>query len=36
MITVDSAELVVNPPGGFSGPILGTTGSSTFLPFVQR
>lgn len=35
-ITIDSAEAVVAPPGGFSGPILGTTGSSTFLPFVQR
>ena len=35
-ITVDSGALVVNPPGGFSGPILGTTGSSTYLPFVQR
>lgn len=36
MITVDSAELVVSPPGGFAGPAFGTTGFSTFLPLVRR
>jgi len=35
-ITVDSAEAVVTPPGGFPGSVFGTTGSNTFLPFVQR
>ncbi|MAT98404.1 MAG: hypothetical protein CL608_14770 [Anaerolineaceae bacterium] len=35
-ITVDSTEPVVSPPGGFSGPLFGTTGNSTFLPFVSR
>ncbi|GJM43007.1 MAG: hypothetical protein DHS20C20_32890 [Ardenticatenaceae bacterium] len=35
-ITVDSAEAVVTPPGGFVGSVFGTTGNSTFLPFVQR
>ena len=36
IITVDSTEPVVNPPGGFSGPMFGTTGNSTFLPLVRR
>lgn len=35
-ITVDSAEPVVSPPGGFAGPAFGTTGNSTFLPFAFR
>ncbi|WP_420631145.1 hypothetical protein [Candidatus Leptofilum sp.] len=35
-ITVDSAEPVVSPPGGFTGPTFGTTGYSTFLPLVRR
>ena len=35
-ITVDSAEPVVSPPGGFSGATFGTVGHSTFLPLVQR
>lgn len=36
IITVDSAGSVVSPPGGFPGSVFGTTGNSTFLPFVQR
>jgi len=35
-ITIDSGQPVVNPPSGFSGPLFGTTGNSTFLPIVQR
>ncbi|WP_420642146.1 hypothetical protein [Candidatus Leptofilum sp.] len=35
-ITVDSAEPVVSPPGGFTGPAFGTTGNSAFLPLVRR
>lgn len=35
-ITIDSGETVVSPPGGFGGKTFGTTGNSTFLPFVNR
>ena len=35
-ITIDSAEAVITPPGGFTGPAFGTTGNSTFLPLVNR
>lgn len=35
-VTVDSAESVVNPPGGFTGPLFGTTGSNSYIPFTQR